>query len=178
MNTSATWIFGYGSLIWRTGFDYLDARPALVENRSRRFWQGSTDHRGVPGAPGRVVTLVDTPGEHCTGRAFQLPAVSRRQILADLDEREIGGYSRVELDIVFSDGARVRGLTWIAGPGNPNYLGAASIDRIAAQVRGARGPSGPNDEYVLRLAVALRELGHHDPHVDALADALGTTPRR
>lgn len=50
---------------------------------------------------------------------------------------------------------------------NPNYLGPAPIDQIAAQVLRSRGPSGPND-YVLRLAEALREIEGQDPHVFAL----------
>jgi cation transport regulator ChaC len=167
-----TWVFGYGSLIWRPGFPHVASEIACIDHRVRRFWQGSTDHRGVPGAPGRVVTLVDRPGERCWGRAFALPEAGRHEILAALDHREQGGYQRLSLPLHFPDGRTVQGLTWIATADNRNYLGPARPEAIARQVVGAAGPSGPNRDYVLRLEKALGEDGHVDPHVTAVADQL------
>ena len=167
-----TWIFGYGSLIWRPGFPFEHAAVAAIDHRARRFWQGSTDHRGVPGAPGRVVTLIDAPGERCWGRAFALPREERVAILAALDHREQGGYQRLSLPLVFEDGHRGRGVTWIATRDNDHYLGPASPGAIARQVFRARGPSGPNADYVFQLEAALDQDGHPDAHVTAVADAL------
>jgi cation transport regulator ChaC len=61
----------------------------------------------------------------------------------------------------------------VAAAGNPNYLGPASVEEIARQVRQCRGKSGTNQEYVLRLRDALDALGARDPHVDEIAALLG-----
>lgn len=169
------WIFGYGSLVWRPAFRYVQRTPGYVEGYARRFWQGSTDHRGVPGAPGRVVTLAPEAGARCWGMVYRVSPEDAEQVLAGLDHREKGGYARREVDVHLPERARSQAgvLVYLATPENPNYLGHASLDDIARQVRGARGPSGHNVEYVLRLAEALREMGAEDEHVFSLAELLG-----
>ena len=162
------WIFGYGSLIWRADFPYLECRPAFITDHARRFWQGSTDHRGIPGAPGRVVTLIDAPGEICWGHAYRLDSREETEIMARLDHREKGGYERLELPVYFDQENPVPGVTYHASTSNPDYLGEASIREIAQQVISASGPSGPNVEYVLRLQEALSAMQASDSHVDAV----------
>jgi cation transport protein ChaC len=36
---------------------------------------------------------------------------------------------------------------------------------MAAQIARSEGPSGPNAEYLLKLAASLRDLGEDDSHV-------------
>ncbi len=164
------WIFGYGSLVWRPDFPFAERCPAAIEGWARRFWQGSTDHRGVPGAPGRVVTLVAEPGSRCWGTAYRIDDGAVAGVIETLEHREKGGYRREEIEIVLAAGAppRVAGVVYMATPDNPNYLGPAPLADIAAQVRGSRGPSGHNIEYVTRLAEALRLMEADDTHVFAL----------
>lgn len=168
------WVFGYGSLVWRPDFPFAETRVATIEGWTRRFWQGSTDHRGVPGAPGRVATLIEAPDELCWGRAYLIEADSRESVIAHLDYREKGGYALREVELAFpADGAaREPGLLYIATPGNPNWLGDAPVEAIAEQVLRSTGPSGDNVEYVVELARALRDIGADDPHVFALAERL------
>jgi len=85
------WVFGYGSLIWRPGFDYLERRRARLHGWQRRFWQGSHDHRGVPERPGRVVTLVETGHGHCDGMAYRLDEATVTRAFENLDHREKNG---------------------------------------------------------------------------------------
>ena len=157
----SVWLFGYGSLIFKADFPYLERRPAHIAGWTRRFWQGSHDHRGTETAPGRVVTLVPEAGALCHGMAY----VVTPEEFAHLDYREKNGYLRLATEIHFDAGNSAEGLVYIATHENAAYLGPASEREIARQIAAARGPSGPNSEYLLELAKALRELGKFDEHV-------------
>ena len=167
-------MFGYGSLVWRPDFPFFDRKTATISGWTRRFWQGSTDHRGVPEAPGRVVTLIEDAGSVCWGTAYLIGADDRDDVFGLLDYREKGGYALHEVDISFpgEDGRDQVGLIYIAGPGNPNWLGDAPVADIAAQVLASTGPSGANTQYVLELAQALRRMNAEDDHVFELAAAV------
>jgi len=155
-----TWVFGYGSLIWKQEFPFLESRSCRIADWSRRFWQGSHDHRGMAQNPGRVVTLVAAPGEHCSGRAFLVEP----DVFEHLDHREKNGYQRVAVDIQFKS-ETVSGVTYRAPEGNVAFLGPASSKEMAQQINRCVGPSGSNRDYVLELARNLREMGVSDPHV-------------
>jgi cation transport protein ChaC len=164
------YVFGYGSLVWRPAFAYRHRQPAVLHGYVRRFWQASTDHRGTPDSPGRVVTLIERPGQSCHGMAYEIADEHRDEVLTGLDHREQGGYRRVETVLDLRDGRQVEGLVYIATADNPNYVGPAPLEEIAEIARTRVGPSGSNREYVLRLHRALHEMDAMDDHVRALAE--------
>jgi len=161
-----TFIFGYGSLLFRPDFPHAPPRVAVVRGWMRRLDQGSPDHRGTPESLGRVATLVEQAGASCVGAVFEVASDDEGAVLAALDHRERGGYDRHVVGAEVRDsGETVSAITWVARTANPYYLGAAPLDAMIAQIARAVGPSGSNVEYVLRLADTLRAWSIEDPHI-------------
>jgi cation transport regulator ChaC len=158
------WLFGYGSLIFKADFPFIERREASIDGWARRFWQGSHDHRGTETAPGRVLTLVAEEGAVCAGMAYLITP----EVFAHLDHREKNGYLRLAIDIHFDDGGSEEGLVYIATEDNAAYLGEAPEPDIARQIATSVGPSGRNRDYLTDLADALRALGKEDRHVFAI----------
>jgi cation transport regulator ChaC len=164
----SVWLFGYGSLIFKTDFPFIERRPASIANWARRFWQASHDHRGTEKSPGRVVTLIPQPGAVCHGMAYLITP----QVFDHLDYREKNGYLRLSTEMSFEDGNRAEGLVYIATEDNASFLGPAPEPEIAKQIATSSGPSGRNSEYLTELAAALRQLGKEDSHVFAIERCL------
>lgn len=164
----SVWLFGYGSLIYKVDFPYLEQRPASIRDWARRFWQGSHDHRGTPESPGRVVTLIEQPGAVCKGMAYRVSP----KVFEYLDVREKNGYLRFSTTMTFDNGSHAEGLVYIATEDNEAFLGEAPEADIARQIALASGPSGANSEYLLRLAESLRALGDDCCHTFAIESHL------
>ena len=166
------WVFGYGSLIYKVDFDFIERRPANIYGYERRLWQGSSDHRGTIERPGRVATLIPSANTACFGMAYKVNPT----VFEHLDHREKNGYLREEIEIEFTSGPNVgqtvSGLVYMATPENQAFLGEASIDKLAMEIYTSRGPSGENKHYVYDLAESLREYGVNDEHILAVEQAL------
>jgi len=165
------YIFGYGSLIWRPGFPYLRRFDGYIKGWKRGFWQGSTDHRGTPESPGRVVTLVKDPNSVTWGTVYCIPDEEAAAILRNLDYREKDGYIREEID-VFITGRDTpvvaRSILYVAAANNTSFLGESPIEDIAHQIYKCVGPSGPNVDYLLNLAESMRRMNANDLHIAEL----------
>lgn len=167
------WVFGYGSLMWRPGFDYIDKRAATLVGLHRALCVYSHVHRGTPERPGLVLGL--DRGGACRGLVFRVAAEKRDATIRYLREREqvTSVYLEVERAVTLrDDGARIRALTYIVDRGHKQYAGGISLEQRLHLVRQGHGQSGPNSEYVKNTVRAIEALGMRDPTLHWLAEKL------
>ena len=178
------WIFGYGSLCWRPAFAHTETFVGHVHGWGRFFAQRSTDHRGTPASPGLVATLLTdeqlvaigaktarSPASVTCGVCYLVPASKAEEVLAALDFREKGGYTRELIDVYpRGESTAVKALLYSATPENPGFCVEMIGDPATASaiIGRAHGPSGPNREYLLKMAQWLEQVEERDDHIEAL----------
>ena len=151
------WVFGYGSLMWRPGFPFIDRRRATLHGRRRAFCIYSVHHRGTYDRPGLVLGLA--PGGATRGMAYRVAAADWPQTWAYLREREQPTETYVEAwrPVTIDGVGKVETLVFLSDPQHPQWAGALTLDRQADLIDGAAGLSGRNIDYLRDLVVHLRE---------------------
>ena len=167
------WVFGYGSLMWRPGFNFEDRHVAHVVGYRRRLCIYSHVYRGTPERPGLVLGL--DHGGDCFGVAFRVAPWNWSTTLAYLRERELvtDVYLEDTIDAALDNGARVKALTYVADPKHPQFAPPMEPDVLLALVRQGHGISGANVDYVVNTYQHLQELGIHDAELAFLVQRLG-----
>jgi cation transport protein ChaC len=167
------WVFGYGSLIWKPGFDYAEARRAHLYGYRRALCIYSFVHRGTPERPGLVLGL--DRGGSCVGMAFRVEAASREAVIAYLREREQVNNVYIErsLPVRLDNGERAAAIAYVADRSHSQYAGALDETAAAAMVRGAAGQSGPNEDYVANTVRHLQALGIRDHWLEDVERRIG-----
>ena len=166
------YVFGYGSLIWNPGFEFVHSERALLRGAHRSLSVYSHRHRGTAERPGLVFGL--SRGGSCVGVAFEVEA-SKWQVVFDyLQDREQdrGVYREAFREVTLASGKRVRALAYLVNENHPQFAGRLPILEQVALVSGARGESGRNTEYVRNTAEHLLSLGIRDRTLDAIIAAL------
>lgn len=173
------WVFGYGSLMWRPGFSYEEAVPALLHGAHRSLCVYSWVHRGTRERPGLVLGL--DRGGACKGMAFRVAARNRDDVIAYLREREQVTmiYKEATRSLRLEDGfaTKTDALTFLVDREHDQYAGVLPRENLLHVVREAQGQSGANPEYVINTANHLEELGIHDPVLSWLSRELSVSER-
>jgi cation transport protein ChaC len=168
------WVFGYGSLMWRPGFAFVEKAPAALIGAHRSLCIYSFHHRGTQDHPGLVLGLDE--GGACRGIAFCVASKNRDATLSYLREREqvTDVYVETMRPISLLDGStrELEALCYVVDRGHPQYAGRLSLEKQAELVRHAAGLSGTNVDYVLNTVRHLEEAGIHDVELMALAQRL------
>ncbi len=173
-NADDLWVFGYGSLMWRPGFDFVERVPARLIGLHRALCVYSFVHRGTPEQPGLVLGL--DRGGMCRGIAFRVAAAAREKTVAYLRAREqvttvyLETMRRIELE----EKARrqVRALCFVVDRSHVQYAGRLTLAACLHHVRQGRGRSGPNRDYVLDAVQSLEALGYRETELHLLAEQL------
>lgn len=156
------WVFGYGSLMWRPGFDYVERQPATLKGAHRRLCLYSIIHRGTKAQPGLVLGL--DRGGSCRGVCYRIAEGRAEATLAYLREREQPNYAYREVmrPVRLDDGRRVLALTYMVDRSHPQYAGILDPEAMLPIVRQASGQSGENRDYIRNTASELERLSIQD----------------
>lgn len=168
------WVFGYGSLMWRPGFAFVERQEATLHGRRRAFCIYSVHHRGTYERPGLVLGLA--PGGAVRGAAYRVAEADWDEAYAYLREREqpTETYIEARAAIRLADGRRIETLVFLSDVRHPQWAGALSPERQAELIAGATGLSGRNVDYLRDLVVHLRQQGVRDVAMERLLGLVET----
>jgi glutathione-specific gamma-glutamylcyclotransferase len=165
------WVFGYGSLMWRPGFAFIEQVPARLIGEHRALCVYSFDHRGTPEKPGLVLGL--DRGGACRGIAFRVAATQRDEVINYLRSREqtTNVYREVMRSVWLENATRERvsALAYVVDRGHVQYAGRLSLHEQLRYVRQGHGRSGNNRDYVLETVRSIEAQGFRDVPLHQLA---------
>ncbi|MEL6599073.1 MAG: gamma-glutamylcyclotransferase [Pseudomonadota bacterium] len=170
MHENGFWVFGYGSLIWNPGFDFVTRQRATLHGFHRSFCMTSVNYRGTEQDPGLVLALDALTGGSCTGVGFEVGPDRAAETYDYLTERELitAAYLETIQPITLVDGRQVDALTYVIDRDHVQYAKGLSLDQQADIIARAAGRSGPNRDYLANTLTALAEIGIADPEMEAL----------
>lgn len=157
------WVFGYGSLMWRPGFPFVERRHARLNGYHRALCVYSHVHRGTPERPGLVLGL--DRGGRCHGVAFRVEAPEAEATIRYLREREqvTAVYLERRLKVSLDDGRAVPAVAYVVDRAHPQYAGRLPERDLVRLVRQGKGISGANPDYVRSTYEHLLAMGVTDP---------------
>nr|XP_019050045.1 hypothetical protein I302_00466 [Kwoniella bestiolae CBS 10118]OCF28975.1 hypothetical protein I302_00466 [Kwoniella bestiolae CBS 10118] len=175
------WVFGYGSLIFKPPPHAVEHRSGYVKGVVRRFAQSSVDHRGTHEAPGRVVTVIEArewhklegitipegtilPEDYVWGMAYRIDPEYEEEVKAYMEHREKNGYTCHFVPVYTTSPAGDEESIAVESDllaHSRLIVGFEPVNELAKTISERHGPSGPNKEYLYKLAESVRHLYPH-----------------
>jgi cation transport protein ChaC len=167
------WLFGYGSLIWRPDFGFVERHPARVHGWHRALKMWSRVNRGTVENPGLVFGLLS--GGSCRGMVFRVPAADGLETLGRLWLREMptGVYDPKWLECV-TPHSTVRALAFTLSRRSPNFTGELSEERYRQIFESAVGRYGSSLDYAQQTLMELKRHGIQDAALARLCKLAGS----
>jgi cation transport protein ChaC len=165
------WVFAYGSLMWRPGFEHEDVLDGWLTGYHRSLCVYSWVHRGTEAHPGLVLGL--DRGGSCRGRVIRVRKEREAEVLAYLDARELvtDVYRRRHLRVRTTNGT-VMAWCYVVRRDHEQYAGRLEVEQSVELIRQGYGVSGHCRDYVLSTVGHLEELGVVDGPLHVLARRL------
>src|SRR4051794_31804979 len=170
-STGDLWVFGYGSLMWRPGFEFIERAPARLIGEHRALCVYSFVHRGTPEKPGLVLGL--DRGGACRGVAFRVAEKNSAATIANLREREqvTSVYREVKRSVWLENEARQRvsALVYVVDRGHGQYAGRLRPAEQWRPVLQGPGQSAGHRDCLLATVKAIEAEGFRDQQLRRLA---------
>lgn len=170
--TGEHWVFGYASLMWKPGFDFVEQQRGLLRGFHRSLCVYSNRHRGTSEKPGLVMGL--DRGGSCRGMAFRIAPEKWAETHAYLTEREQINrvYFEVFPQVRLDDGRVIRALAYVVDRTHRQYAGRLSQAEILRLIEQGQGQSGACRDYVLNTLHSIAGMGLTDHALGWLEEAL------
>ena len=164
------WVFGYGSLLWNTGFAYENHKLARLNGYRRSFCMSSIHHRGTKDHPGLVLALDKSEGSACYGLAFYVAPKDEQDTLAYLRERELisSAYIEVFVELIDTEGVKDTAVAFIIDQSHVQYCAGLPLEEQAKIISSALGERGHNAEYLFNTVAKLKSLDIPDDDLEWL----------
>lgn len=156
--------------MWRPGFPVVETAHARLIGYHRAFCIYSTHHRGNEERPGLVLGL--DRGGICSGIAYRVQGDQEAAVIDYLRSRELvnGVYREAHVSVALTDVPRrnVMALAYIVERAHPSYVAGLTLCEQARLIRGAKGRSGTNLDYLANTVRHLAELGIRERSLERL----------
>jgi len=170
-----TWLFAYGSLIWKPEVEHVEIRRGTAYGWHRSFCFRIERFRGTKEQPGLMMSL--DRGGQCQGVLFRLAPQNLEAQLGKLVRREMTVKPPNNLPrwiSVQTEHGPLRALAFVMNRQSRFYVGKLSAPEVADVLARACGHWGSGAEYLCNTVAHLEEHGIHDHGLWRLQELVAT----